>query len=53
MDLAIVAKQQEPVVVVANGNPTQVILSDTELNEESSTDDNKNITEVDSFVSRW
>ena len=51
MDLAIVAKQQEP--VVANGNPTQVILSDTGLNEESSTDDNKNITEVDSFVSRW
>ena len=47
-DLTSVAKQ--PDTTVANGNRIHVVLSDSELNDESSTDDLANLQEVVSFL---
>lgn len=43
--MTVVAMQPAP--AVANGNPNHVILTDSTLQEESSTDDSKNVPEVD------
>ncbi|XP_052095292.1 cell death protein 6-like isoform X1 [Mytilus californianus] len=52
IDLTVVTKQPGP--AVANGHPTHVILSDSTLQEESSTDDSKNVTEADvTFSTGW
>ncbi|VDH95481.1 Hypothetical predicted protein [Mytilus galloprovincialis] len=48
-DLTVVAMQPAP--AVANGNPNHVILTDSTLLEESSTDDSKNVPETDVTLS--
>ncbi|CAG2226030.1 LARS [Mytilus edulis] len=51
-DLTVVAMQPAP--AVANGNPNHVILTDSTLQEESSTDDSKNVPETDvTFSTGW